>query len=241
MDRNRMTNISTWDYYFNEEPGDKFRANLVYTAYVSPDKKTFCMKFFRDTNYHTDPDENKLWTEELLEERFRREIKFYNIAKEKIPVADVIDIDERSRSIYIRWPEDDFYMMGYRSSYDQVLPNWKEQIKERFKEMWSLNILKFSMHPNSWILYDDGILRPFNWFFTFSDNENDRAITDFMIQISNTRRETLAPVLKQYGWDIDTVYSLKELQNIALESFRKNYPQDLIDDLKKIKKEFYND
>ena len=62
-----------------------------------------------------------------------------------------------------------------------------------------------------------------------------------MIQISNTRRETLAPVLKQYGWDIDTVYSLKELQNIALESFRKNYPQDLIDDLKKIKKEFYND
>lgn len=231
--------MKDWDYYWNEESGDRFRANLVYTAYVSPDKKTLCMKFFRDPLYHTDLEENKLWTDDLLEERFRRELRFYDLAKTKMPVAEVLEVNELTRSIFLKWPGDDFYMMGYKSSYDNVLPNWKNQITDRFKEMWSMGILKFSIHPNSWIVYDDGILRPFNWFFTFSEDEADRAITDFLIQISNTRKETLAPVLKSFGWDIDTIYSLKELQSIALESFRKNYPQELIDNLKKIKKNFH--
>lgn len=234
-----MTDISKWNFYYNEEPGDKFRANLVYTPYISPDKKTLCMRFFRDTAYHTDIEENKLWTEELLNERFQRELKFYNLAKQKMPVADILEIEEKTRSIYIRWPKDDFYMMGYQSSYNTVLPNWKEQIKQRFREMWSMNILKFSIHPNSWIIYQDGILRPFNWFFTFLDNEHDRPITDFLIQISSTRIEILNPILNKYGYDIDSIYTLKELQNLALETFKKNYPCDLIEDLKIIKKEFY--
>lgn len=234
-----MNNISNWDYYYNEEPGDKFRANLVYTAYVSPDKKTLCMKFFRDSKYHTDGDENKLWTEELLEERFRRELKFYNLAKHTMPVADVVDVEESSRSIFVKWPGDDFYMMGYRSSYDSVLPNWREQIKQRFTEMWGAGILKFSIHPNSWLLFDDGILRPFNWFFTFSEDEEKKSINDFMIQVSNSRKDSLGPILESNGWNLDTKYSLTELQNISLESFRKNYPAELIDQLKDLKKEFH--
>lgn len=234
-----MKNLSDWEYYYNEEPGDRYRANLVYTAYVSPDKKTLCMRFIRDIGYHKDPVENKLWTDDLLEERFRRELKFHSLAKLHTPVVDIIDVDETSRSIFIKWPGDDFYMMGYRKSYDSVLPDWKDQIKQRFTEMWSAGILKFSIHPNSWLLFDDGILRPFNWFFTFSDNEESKSINDFMIQISDSRRDSLGPILKKNGWDLDTKYSLKELQNISLESFRKNYPSDLIDQLKEIKKDFH--
>ncbi len=234
-----MKNLSNWEYYYNEEPGDRYRANLVYTAYVSPDKKTLCMKFIRDLGYHKDPIENHAWTEELLEERFRRELKFYNLAKNYTPVAEIVDVDESTRSIFINWPGDDFYMMGYRSSYQNILPDWKEQIKKRFTEMWGAGILKFSIHPNSWLLFDDGILRPFNWFFTFSDIEESKSINDFMIQISDSRRESLGPILESNGWNLDTKYNLTELQNISLESFRKNYPDDLINDLKEIKKEFH--
>lgn len=232
-------NTNHWDYYWNEEPGDRFRANLVYTAYISPDRNTLCMSFNRDINYHSSEEENLLWTEDLLTERFNREIKFYNIAKKRMPVADIVDVVESKREIYIRFPKDDFYMMGYRSSYDSVLPNWKEQIIDRFKEMWGLKILKFSIHPNSWIVYEDGILRPFNWFFTFDEGEEDRTINDFMIQISNTRRDTLEPVLKSYGLDLNTKYTLKKLQSIALESFKKNYPHDIIEKLKQLKLEFH--
>ncbi len=232
MDRNSLIG---WDYYWNEEPGDIYRANLVYTAHVSPDRKTFCMKFFRDVNYHKDPVENALWTENLLEDRFRRELKFYHSAKSIMPVTEVIDVDEKQREIYIRWPGEDFYMMGYRSSYDQVLPNWKEQIKQRFQEMWSLGILKFSMHPNSWLVFDDGILRPFNWFFSFDRKEEQRSIGEYLIQLSDSRREKLLPLLEKFNIDIDKKYDLWNLQNICFESFRHNYPSDLVDELLEIK------
>ncbi len=229
--------MTNWDYYWNEEPGDRFRANLVYTAYISSDRKTLCMSFNRDINYHSNLEENTLWTEELLTERFRRELKFYNKAAGKIPVAGLLDIDENNRKIYMKFPGDDFYMMGYKSSYDQVLPNWREQITERFKEMWSLGILKFSMHPNSWIVYDDGILRPINWFFTFEEREPEKSISEYLIQLSDSRQDKLKPLLEKFNIDIEKKYQLWDLQNICFESFRHNYPSELIDSLLSIKKD----
>jgi len=229
--------MTNWDYYWNEEPGDRFRANLVYTAYISGDRKTLCMSFNRDVNYHSNLEENTLWTEELLAERFQRELKFYNKAAGKIPVAELLDIDENNRKIYIKFPGDDFYMMGYKSSYDQVLPNWREQITERFKEMWSLGILKFSMHPNSWIVYEDGILRPINWFFTFEEGEPEKSISEYLIQLSDSRQDKLRPLLEKFNIDIEKKYQLWDLQNICFESFRHNYPSELIDSLLSIKKD----
>ncbi len=229
-------NISNWNYYYNEEPGDRFRANLVYTAYVSPDNNTLCMKFYRDPGYHTDLEENNLWTDELLEERFQRELKFYNQAKDKIPVAEILDVDERSRSIFLKWPGDDFYMMGYKNSYNSVLPDWKEQMKQRFSEMWSMGILKFSMHPNSWLVYDDGILRPINWFFTFEENESEKSISEYLIQLSDSRQDKLKPLLEKFNIDIERKYKLWDLQNICFESFRHNYPSELIDEILNLKK-----
>ena len=226
-----MSHLKDWNYYWNEEQGDRFRANLVYTAYVSPDQNTFCMSFHRDPAYHSNLEENKLWTEELLTERFNREISFYEKAKAVMPVADVLDIDIAKREIYLRWPKDDFYMMGYRASYDQVLPNWQYQMKERFQQMWELGILKFSMHPNSWIVYEDNILRPINWFFTFDKNEEDKSIADYLIQLSDSRQDKLGPILESSGIDINKKYDLKILQAICFESFRHNYPSDLIDQL----------
>ena len=229
--------MTNWDYYWNEEPGDRFRANLVYTAYISGDRKTLCMSFNRDVNYHSNLEENTLWTEELLAERFQRELKFYNKAAGKIPVAELLDIDENNKKIYIKFPGDDFYMMGYKSSYDQVLPNWREQITERFKEMWSLGILKFSMHPNSWIVYEDGILRPINWFFTFEEGEPEKSISEYLIQLSDSRQDKLRPLLEKFNIDIEKKYQLWDLQNICFESFRHNYPSELIDSLLSIKKD----
>ena len=229
--------MTNWDYYWNEEPGDRFRANLVYTAYISGDRKTLCMSFNRDVNYHSNLEENTLWTEELLAERFQRELKFYNKVAGKIPVAELLDIDENNRKIYIKFPGDDFYMMGYKSSYDQVLPNWREQITERFKEMWSLGILKFSMHPNSWIVYEDGILRPINWFFTFEEGEPEKSISEYLIQLSDSRQDKLRPLLEKFNIDIEKKYQLWDLQNICFESFRHNYPSELIDSLLSIKKD----
>jgi hypothetical protein len=233
-----MANLDNWNYYYNTSNGEQHRANLVYTALVSPDKKTFCMKFSRDKNYHPFFEENIEWTEQLLTERFERELHIYSLAKTKIPIVDILDVNYNKREIYIKWPGDDFYMMGLQKSYEDIVPDWKSQIVDRYKEMWSLGLVKLSQHPNSWVVFDDGILRPWNWFFTFERSEEKKSISEFLIQISKPRQEKGIALLKKHGIQLEEKYDIWQLQDIFFESFRINYPNDLVDTLLKSKQEY---
>jgi hypothetical protein len=225
-------NITNWNYYYNLEGQEQVRANLVYTPYVSPDEKTFCMSFNRDPLYHTDPAENAHWTGDLLQDRFEREVTFHQLAEDKCPTLHLVGVDLNKRQIFLEWLGDDFYMQGLKAGgYDQVIPDWKEQWKLRIEEMWSLGIKKMSLHPNSWIARY-GVLVPFNWFFSYYADE-DIVIKDVLIQISQERQSKLLPLLEQSGLDINAEYSADLLQKIALNSFRSNYPESLIDSLLK--------
>ena len=223
-------NITDWNYYYNLEGQEQVRANLVYTPRVSPDGKTFCMSFNRDPSYHTDHAENTCWTDDLLQDRFEREVAFQELAEGKCPTLHLLDIDLDQRQIFLEWLGDDFYMQGLKAGgYDNVIPDWKEQWKLRIQEMWKLGIRKMSLHPNSWVARH-GVLVPFNWFFSYSDQEFI-TIRDILIQVSEHRQETLMSVLENYDLDLDTNYSVDMLQVITFNSFRSNYPEDLINDI----------
>lgn len=214
---------SNWDYLYNWDGKYWHRANLVYTPYISPDKKTLCMSFNRDKNYHTDLEENKLWTEKLLNDRFSREIKFHSMAKAAgIPALNIIDVDLGSRQISFDWHGADFHTQGFDS-----LPNWQEQWLQRINEMWDAGIYKFSLHPNSWLAHE-GTLIPFNWFFCFEKNESI-VIRDFLIQISSDRQEKMEDILKALNLDLDKSYNPCKLQILAFLSFKYNYPNELIE------------
>ena len=216
-------NFNDWDYLYNHDGKHYHRANLVYTPYISPDKKTLCMSFNRDTNYHTDTEENKLWTDSLLQERFVRELNFYFMAKKAgIPTLYLQSFDALSRHIFFHWPGADFYTQGF-----DILPNWQEQWLQRINEMWSAGIYKFSLHPNSWVVRE-GTLVPFNWFFSFTKDEAI-VIKDFLIQISSERQEKMEAILKALDLDLDKPYDPYKLQTLAFLSFKYNYPNELIE------------
>lgn len=215
--------FSNWNYLYNWDGKYWHRANLVYTPYVSLDKKILCMSFNRDKNYHMSSEENELWTEEILTERFEREIKFHNMAKSfYIPTLKILEVDTNRRHIFLEWFGADFYTQGFDS-----LPNWKEQWLQRISEMWTIGIFKYSLHPNSWVAHD-GVLIPFNWFFSFHRTEPKIIIRDFLLQISPDRQEKLEEVLKIMNLSLDTPYDVVALQALALNSFRSNYPEELI-------------
>jgi len=220
-----------WDHYYNLENGKLVRANLVYTPYVSFDKKTFCMSFNRDPEYHKYPEEEVQWTTQDLVTRFEREIKFREKASAVLPTLAVKDIDITRRKIFLEWYGDDFYMQAIKhNGYDNVLPDWKEQWISLIKTMQSNGIIKFSLHPNSWTV-KDGTLIPFNWFYTYDCNEPPVVIRDMLKQISIGRQKKLRLELEKAGFTLDTPYSVIELQKIAFNSFRSNYPKELIDDI----------
>lgn len=220
-----------WKYLYNydESTQQDFRANLVYTPYVSPDGDTLCMDFNRDINYHMWPEENELWTEKLLNDRFIRELKFHTMAKEHVPVLEIKHVDMAARRIFIEWYQDDFYTQAQKAGgYDKVLPNWKSQWLNRIEEMYRAGVYKFSLHPNSWVAVD-GVLKPFNWFFSFEKHEPKITIRDFLIQISPGRQDKLAEVLQNRGMNLDNPYDIKTLQIVCFNSFKANYPEPLID------------
>ena len=224
-----MTDVTNWDLYWNYENGDCFRANLVYSAYRSPDKKYFCQWFHRDVRYHSNLEENKLWTEDLLEDRFRKEIKYHARASQTMPVLDIVEIDEKARKVIYAWPGDDFLMQTYNiSSLEELLPDWKEQWISLIEKMWQANITKLSLHPNSWTVRD-GVLVPFNWFYCYDTDTGTDSFENMNIQISTGRKENLYPILQHFNIDWEKQYPVKRLQLVAFNSFRKNYPSDLID------------
>lgn len=223
-----MSDISNWNLYYNKEGDEMVRANLVYTPYVSPDKTTFCMSFQRDPAYHIYDYENVNWAEQDLIERFNKELEFHERASKVMPTLSIKDVEFDKRRIFIEWHGDDFYMQGLENSYDSVLPDWKAQWIDLVKKMWAQDIMKFSLHPNSWVA-KDGVLIPFNWFFCYDKQESNITIRNVLKQISFERQEKLAVVLKAAGMDLDTPYDVKTLQTVAFNSFRSNYPADLID------------
>jgi hypothetical protein len=224
-----MIDTTNWNLYWNVENGQTIRGNLVYSAYISPDSKQYCQKFQRDIRYHPFVEENAQWTDELLEDRFRKELKYHARASHYMPVLEIVDVDEQNRSIVYNWPSDDFLMQGiHAGSYEAVLPDWKEQWIARIKEMRQANIVKLSLHPNSWTV-NDGVLVPMNWFYCYDADTGTDSFTNMNIQISTGRRENLYPILEKYGIDFDTEYLATRLQIVAFNSFRKNYPDDLID------------
>lgn len=224
-----MIDVSNWDLYWNLEGDELVRANLVYTAYISADKKHFCQWFARDNRYHKDPVENILWTEQLLEDRFRKELKYHTKAKNHMPVLGIADIDEAERKIVYEWPGDDFLMQSIKAgSRESACPNWKDQWIDLLQRMWTANITKLSLHPNSWTI-KDGVMHPINWFFCYDTDNDSDSFQNLLIQISPGRLEKMHGVLEKLGMTIEETYPVKKLQEAALNSFRSNYENDFID------------
>jgi hypothetical protein len=219
-----MTDLTNWDYYYNLEGTEHVRANLVYTPYVSPDKKTLCMSFNRDLDYHKYDYENIRWNAEILKERFDKELEFHSIASKVMPTLKLQDVDMDNRKIFLEWHGNDFLMQGMTNGYDSVLPDWQAQWIDRIETMWANDIYKISLHPNSWVAHD-GELIPFNWFFCYHENNAPITIRSLLLQISTGRQEKLV------GIDIDAELTPKQLQTIAFHSFKNNYPTELIENV----------
>lgn len=225
-----MIDTSNWNLYWNKEGHQQVRANLVYSAYISPDKQHFCQWFARDPRYHHIEQENLQWTEQLLENRFRRELEFHTKASRILPTLPVVDIDEISRKIIFEWPGDDFLMQSYiHGSRESALPDWEQQWISAIIEMRRSGMIKLSLHPNSWTVRD-GQLIPFNWFFTYDSTEQD-SFENLLIQISPGRLEKMHDVLSRLSMHMKEIYAVDRLQLAALNSFRSNYDDRLIDSL----------
>lgn len=223
-------------YYYNITPeAGKVRNNLIYTSLISEDGKTFVKWFHNDSEYHMGM--NQVVDPELMDIKWQREIKFSTIMAEKYPdlVPKILDVDHADKKIYLEIDGVDFWQRHYddNCSYDQVLPDWRQQMIEIIEAHRSLDLWKYSMHPSSYFLVD-GRLKSINYFFTYHSSEPMVTLAEHKSHISENRQKELIAKMESIGITWDTPVPFVDLQILCFESFRSNYPNDFIEQAKNV-------
>jgi len=226
-----------FDYYYNNVPGFGLcRNNLIYTSLISKDKKTFCQWYYNDTDYHKG--QNQVVDPDKMEAKWLREVNYITQMRNAYPdlIPKIIKIDLDNRKLYLEIDGPDFWeRAGCNSAnFDQVLPDWQEQMLDIIKAHHSLGLYKYSMHPSSYFVVD-GKLKSINYFFTYAKHEGPISIADHTSHIYSTRQEEMRKATDAMGISWTDPQPLELLEQLCWESFRTNYPSDFIEKAKCIK------
>jgi hypothetical protein len=220
-----------YNYYYNNVPGHGLcRNNLIYTSLISKDKKTFVQWYFNDGEYHKG--QNQVVDPALMAEKFHRELHYLsNMAwhnPDMVPKIKEVNIPEHK--IYLEIDGPDFWEQAGcdYNNFDNVLPNWREQMLDIIKAHSARGWHKYSMHPSSYFIVD-GKLKSINYFFTYHKDEPNISIASVESHIYSTRQDEMRKNLDALGikWDEKQPWSI--FDKLCWESFRTNYPEDFIE------------
>jgi hypothetical protein len=225
------------NYYFNQIPGQEpWRNNLIYTSLISDDKKTFVQWYHNDSEYHAG--KNQVVDPAKMEEKWLREVNYITQMRNVYPdlVPTIINIDLSARKLYLEIDGPDFWQQSLdgNCTFDEVLPDWQEQMLNIIKAHRSLGLWKYSMHPSSYFIVN-GKLKSINYFFTYRDNENNISIKDVESHIYSTRQDELKKHITSLGIEWDKPQPFELLNELCWQSFSNMYPKDFIEKAKCIK------
>ena len=225
-----------FEYYYNFVPGKGMcRNNLIYTSLISPDGLTFCQWCYNDEGYHGG--HNQVVDPNLMQEKFDREVEYLLLMQKHYPqhVPEIKDINLEERKIYLGVQKADLWEQAGPADqeYKNVLEDWDTQMLEIIQAHKDLGLYKYSMHPSSyWVV--DGKLKSMNYFFTYDDNDDNISLRSVMSHISEDRQADLIPKMEAAGIDVDAPTEHQKIQLLAFDSFKTNFPDEVMEKAKAI-------
>ena len=226
-----------FNYYYNQVPGQTpWRNNLIYTSLISEDKKVFCQWYKTDSDYHAGQEQKV--DAELMQSKWEREVKYLTAMSKTFPdlIPKILEVDEINRKLYLEIDGVDFWQrsLDRNCSFNDILPDWQEQMLTILWAHKSLRLYKYSMHPSSYFIVD-GKLKSINYFFTYHKDEKLISIEDHTTHIYSTRQEEMRKHTDALGisWTDPQPFDL--LEQLCWESFSNMYPRDFIEKAKCIK------
>jgi hypothetical protein len=202
---------------------------------MSTDKKTFVQWYHNDTDYHKGM--NEVIDPALMDEKWLREVNYLTQMRNAYPelVPTITNIDLANKKIHLQVDGPDLWQRSLDSActFDDILPDWQEQMLAIIQAHKNLGIYKYSLHPNSYFIVG-GCLKSINYFFCYRESDGPITVNSFISHVSHNRRIALKQHSDAMGIDWDTPTSLQQIQQLAFESFSADYPRDFIDKAKKI-------
>lgn len=226
----------TFEYYYNHVPNKGLcRNNLIYTSLISKDKKIFCQWYYNDEGYHGG--HNEVVDPALMNEKFLRELSNLIHMRDHYPhhVPDIVDIDLKNKKIYLKIDGPDMWELAGCSGrdYSDVLNDWDSQMLEIIQAHKNLGLYKYSLHPSSYFIVE-GKLKSINYFFTYRETDTKISLSEVMSHISENRRKDLFPKMAAMGIDINAKTDFLKIQNLAFDSFKTDFRDDVMESAKEI-------
>jgi hypothetical protein len=223
-----------FSYYYNRVPGaNPSRNNLIYTSLISKDKRTFVQWYYNDLTYHKN--QNQVVDASLMEEKWTREITYLTQMQDTYPnmVPKILEIDTACRKIYLEVSGPDFWQQALDNNcaYDDILPDWQDQMIEIVKAHRAIGVWKYSMHPSSYFVVN-GRLKSINYFFAYHQSEPLVSIKDVESHIYSTRQDEIRKHLASLNIVWDEPQSWETMNTLSWQSFSNMYPLDFIEKIK---------
>ena len=219
-----------YEYYWNNVPGIGLcRNNLIYTSLADKDLTTFVQWYYNDGEYHKG--QNQVVDSALMDEKFKREVKYLSLMAEKFPdLVPEFELDVENKKIFLNIDGKDFWNCAgcLTENYDNVLPDWQDQMLEIIKAHKSLGLHKYSMHPSSYFIVN-GKLKSMNYFFTYHEDEPCVSIAEVESHIYSTRQDEMRKHLESLGIKWNTPQPWEVMDKLCWNSFRTNYPTEFIE------------
>jgi hypothetical protein len=225
-----------YNFYYNNVPGFGLcRNNLIYTSLMSEDKKVFVQWYYNDTGYHKD--QNQVIDPSKMEEKWLREVNYLTQMRNSYPdlVPKILKIDLINKKIYLEVDGPDFWECAgcLAENFDNVLPDWQDQMINIIEAHRSLGLYKYSMHPSSYFIVD-GKLKSINYFFTYRKDEPLISIKSVESHIYSTRQDELRKHISSLGIEWDKPQPFETMEQLCWASFNTNYPNDFIEKVKNL-------
>lgn len=225
-----------YEYYYNNVPGSGLcRNNLIYTSLISADKKTFVQWYHNDSEYHKGM--NEVVDPGLMNIKWQREITYLTYVAKNYPglVPKILDIDFLNKKVFLEIDGVDLWQRSLDNNcpYENIVPDWQEQMLMIFRAHKRLGLWKYSLHPSSYFVVD-GRLKSINYFFTYQTGEGPITVREHLSHISEGRRTAMKPKTDALGIDWDEPQTLEKMQILALESFGDMYTGEFIERAKNV-------
>lgn len=219
-----------YEYYWNNVPGIGLcRNNLIYTSLADKDLTKFVQWYYNDGEYHRG--QNQVVDPALMEEKFKREVKYLSLMTKEFPnLVPEFELDVENKKIFLSIDGKDFWNRAgcLTENYNNVLPDWQDQMLEIIKAHKSLGVHKYSMHPSSYFVVN-GKLKSMNYFFTYHEDEPCVSIAEVESHIYSTRQTEMRKHLESLGIEWNTPQPWDVMDKLCWNSFRTNYPTEFIE------------
>jgi hypothetical protein len=173
-----------------------------------------------------------------MEEKWLREVNFITQMRNRFPemVPTIINIDLTNQKLYLEIDGVDLWQRSLDRNhcpFEDIVPDWQDQMLAILSAHKSLGIYKYSLHPSSYFIVNNR-LKSINYFFCYRDLDKQISLRSVMSHISEDRQADLFPKMLAMGIDVDAPTPFKDVQLLAFESFKTNFPADFMDEAKKL-------